>query len=52
VSRLEEHGLSRKQSTGLVEALEEVVEESIRTMTANLVTRAEQEKHQYTQKAG
>lgn len=33
-----------------MEALEEVVEESIRTMTANLVTRAEQEKHQYTQK--
>ena len=52
VSRLEQEGLSRKQSTGLVEALEEVVEESIRTMTANLVTRAEQEKHQYTQKAG
>lgn len=51
VSRLEqEGGLSRKQSAGLVEALEAVVEESIRTMTANLVTRAEQEKHQYTQK--
>lgn len=33
-----------------MEALEEVIEESIRTMTANLVTRAEQEKHQYTQK--
>ena len=50
VNRLEREGLSRKQSVGIMEALEEVVEESIRTMTANLVTRAEQEKHQYTQK--
>lgn len=50
VTRLEQEGLSRKQSVGIMEALDEVVEESIRTMTANLVTRAEQEKHQYTQK--
>ncbi|KAL7004038.1 Protein fmp32, mitochondrial [Cystobasidiomycetes sp. EMM_F5] len=33
-----------------MEALQEVVEESIRTMTSNLVTRSEQEKHQYTQR--
>lgn len=33
-----------------MEALNEVVEESVRTMTANLVTKAEQEKHRYTQK--
>lgn len=50
VARLEKEGLTRNQALGVMEALEEVVEESIRTMTANLVTRAEQEKHQYTQK--
>lgn len=42
--------MTREQALGVMEALEEVIEESIRTMTANLVTRAEQEKHQYTQK--
>lgn len=50
VARLEKEGLNRQQALGVMEALEEVIEESIRTMTANLVTRAEQEKHQYTQK--
>lgn len=50
VARLEKEGLTREQALGVMEALEEVIEESIRTMTANLVTRAEQEKHQYTQK--
>lgn len=50
VARLEKEGLRREQALGVMEALEEVIEESIRTMTANLVTRAEQEKHQYTQK--
>lgn len=50
MARLEKEGLTREQALGVMEALEEVIEESIRTMTANLVTRAEQEKHQYTQK--
>jgi hypothetical protein len=50
VNRLEREGLSRKQAVGVMEALNEVVEESVRTMTANLVTKAEQEKHRYTQK--
>jgi hypothetical protein len=50
VARLEKEGLTREQALGVMEALEEVIEESIHTMTANLVTRAEQEKHQYTQK--
>lgn len=50
VNRLEREGLSRQQAVGIMEALEEVVEESVRTMTANLVTKAEQEKHRYTQK--
>ena len=50
VSRVEREGLSRKQAVGVMEALQEVVEESIRTMTSNLVTRSEQEKHQYTQR--
>ena len=50
VNRLEGEGLSRKQALGIMEALQEVVEESVRTMTANLVTKSEQEKHRYTQK--
>ena len=44
VSRLEEEGLSHKQAVGIMSALELVVQESVSSMVANLVTRAEQEK--------
>jgi hypothetical protein len=50
VSKLEAQGFSHKQSIGVMSALEDVVQESIRSMESHLVTRAEQEKHQYTQK--
>ena len=51
IGRLEKEGLTREQAVGLTEALEDVIDESIQSMVANLVTRSEQEKHQYTQKA-
>lgn len=44
VQRLEREGLSRRQAEGVIDTLEEVIEESIRNMQANLVTRAEQDK--------
>lgn len=44
MQRLEREGLSRQQAEGVVDALEEVIEESIRSMQVNLVTRAEQDK--------
>jgi hypothetical protein len=50
VSKLETQGFSHKQAIGVMTALEDVVQESIRSMESHLVTRAEQEKHQYTQK--
>jgi hypothetical protein len=44
VKRLEEEGLSRKQAVGIMTALEDTIDESIKNMVANLVTRTEQEK--------
>lgn len=44
VQRLEREGLSRRQAEGVIDTLEEVIEESIRNMQGNLVTRAEQDK--------
>ncbi|KAJ2915470.1 hypothetical protein MD484_g4965, partial [Candolleomyces efflorescens] len=49
VQRLEREGLNRAQAEGIMSAMAEVIDESIRNMTANMVTKAEQEKHQYTQ---
>ncbi|KAF9784923.1 hypothetical protein BJ322DRAFT_1006156 [Thelephora terrestris] len=49
VQRLEREGLNRKQAEGIMAAMAEVVDESIRNMTANMVTKADQEKHQYKQ---
>lgn len=50
VSKLESEGLSRQQAVGIMEALEDVVQESIRSMMTQLVTRSEQDKALYTQK--
>lgn len=44
MQRLEREGLSRRQAEGVIDTLEEVIEESIRNMQGNLVTRAEQDK--------
>ncbi|KAJ7224440.1 hypothetical protein GGX14DRAFT_531945 [Mycena pura] len=49
VQRLEREGLNRAQAEGIVSAMAEVIDESIRNMTSNMVTKAEQEKHHYTQ---
>jgi len=50
VEKLKREGLTRKQAIGVMEALEDVVQESIRSMMGSLVTRAEQDKSLYTQK--
>ena len=44
VQKLEAEGLTRAQAVGVMEALEDVVQESIRSMVSQLVTRAEQDK--------
>ncbi|KAK2463707.1 hypothetical protein APHAL10511_004458 [Amanita phalloides] len=54
VQRLEREGLNRAQAEGIMSAMAEVIDESIRNMTSNMVTKAEQEKEslvllQYTQ---
>ncbi|KAF9449956.1 mitochondrial protein [Macrolepiota fuliginosa MF-IS2] len=49
VQRLEREGLKREQAEGIMTAMAEVIDEAIRNMTSNMVTKAEQEKHQYTQ---
>ncbi|KLO19107.1 DUF1640-domain-containing protein [Schizopora paradoxa] len=50
VQRLEREGLNRAQAEGLMAAIAEVIDESVRNMTSNMVTKSDQEKHQYTQK--
>jgi hypothetical protein len=44
VQRLEREGLNRAQAEGIMTAMAEVIDESIRNMTANMVTKAEHEK--------
>jgi predicted ATP-binding protein involved in virulence len=44
VQRLEREGLNRAQAEGIMAAMAEVIDESIRNMTSNMVTKAEQEK--------
>jgi len=44
VQRLEQDGLNRAQAEGIMNAMAEVIDESIRNMTSNMVTKAEQEK--------
>ncbi|PAV16074.1 hypothetical protein PNOK_0769400 [Pyrrhoderma noxium] len=50
VQRLEREGLNRAQAEGIMSAMAEVIDESIRNITSNMVTKSDQEKHQYTQK--
>ncbi|KAG8933718.1 hypothetical protein FRC01_007435 [Tulasnella sp. 417] len=49
VRRLEEEGLTRNQAEGIMNAIEGVMDESIRNMSAGFVTKAAQEKQHYTQ---
>ena len=44
VQRLEREGLNRAQAEGIMSAMAEVIDESIRNMASNMVTKAEQEK--------
>lgn len=44
VQRLEREGLNRAQAEGMMTAMAEVIDESIRNMTGNMVTKADQEK--------
>ncbi|THU96768.1 DUF1640-domain-containing protein [Dendrothele bispora CBS 962.96] len=46
VQRLERERLNRAQAEGIMTAMAEVIDESIRNMASNMVTKAEQEKHQ------
>ena len=42
--RLEREGLNRAQAEGIMSAMSEIIDESIRNMTSNMVTKADQEK--------
>jgi Protein of unknown function (DUF1640) len=44
VQRLEKEGLNRAQAEGIMTAMAEVIDESIRNMTSNMVTKGEQDK--------
>ena len=44
VQRLEREGLNKAQAEGIMSAMAEVIDESIRNMTSNMVTKADQEK--------
>ena len=44
VQRLEREGLTRAQAEGVMNSMAEVIDESIRTLTRNMVTKSEQEK--------
>ncbi|KAG8746204.1 hypothetical protein FRC10_005720 [Ceratobasidium sp. 414] len=50
VQRLEEEGLSRSQAEGLMIAISQVIDESVKNMSRSMVTKSDQEKYSYTQK--
>ncbi|KAF8323554.1 uncharacterized protein EI90DRAFT_3292413 [Cantharellus anzutake] len=50
VQRLEREGFTRAQSEGIMAAMADVVDESIRNLSQNMVTKAQQEKFHYSQK--
>ncbi|QRV73822.1 hypothetical protein RhiJN_01836 [Ceratobasidium sp. AG-Ba] len=50
VQRLEDEGLSRAQAEGLMTAIAQVIDESVKNMSRNMVTKSDQEKYSYTQK--
>ncbi|GMK58634.1 hypothetical protein CspeluHIS016_0600760 [Cutaneotrichosporon spelunceum] len=50
VERLQAHGMTAAQAEGLSSVLAEVIDESVRTTEAGLVSKSAQEKQRYTQK--
>ncbi|TNY19618.1 hypothetical protein DMC30DRAFT_447802 [Rhodotorula diobovata] len=50
VHRFEQQGLTRQQAEGIVDALENIVQEAVNNLEANLVTRTEHYKHHDRQK--
>lgn len=44
VQRLEREGLNRAQAEGIMSAMAEVIDESIRNMTSNMVTKADHDR--------
>ncbi|CAE6394185.1 unnamed protein product [Rhizoctonia solani] len=50
IQRLESEGLSRSQAEGIMTAVAEIIDESVRNMSRNMVTKTDQEKYSYTQK--
>ncbi|KAG0226080.1 hypothetical protein BGW41_004279 [Actinomortierella wolfii] len=50
VQKLEQQGLTRQQAEGIMNALDEVVTESMNNLTKNMVTKADQDKTVYTYK--
>ncbi|KAH9823174.1 hypothetical protein DFH28DRAFT_880247 [Melampsora americana] len=50
VTQLQKDGLSRDQAEGLILAIEQVIDQSIKGLITGLVTRNEIEKQQYTQR--
>lgn len=44
VQRLEREGLTRAQSEGIMASIADVIDESIRNLTQNMVSKAQQEK--------
>lgn len=44
VQKLEKEGLNRAQAEGIMTAMAEVIDESVRNMTHNMVSKAEHEK--------
>ncbi|KAI1302809.1 hypothetical protein EDD11_005504 [Mortierella claussenii] len=50
VEKLEREGFSRQQSEAIMNALDEVVSESMNNLTKNMVTKADQDKTVYTYK--
>jgi hypothetical protein len=50
VEKLQAEGLDRARAEGIMNAMAEVIDESVRGMNQNIVTKTEQEKYHYTQK--
>jgi len=48
VQRLEREGFTRVQSEGVMAAMADVIDESIRNLSQNMVTKAQQEKVRFT----
>lgn len=50
VKRLEQEGVPKQQAEGIMIGLSNVIDESVRNMAADMVSRAEHDRNHYTQK--